>query len=135
MNAPRHPATPPGHLSHPTASMKTSILPILRGAIAACVALGSALPLAAQAPATLAERENAFYRLVTVPIPEGIVLEAGAIQHFGKDRLAVTTRPGDIRFVDGALGAKPTPANVRVTRSAQGLHEDLGSITRGLGGF
>ncbi len=114
-------------------AMNTSNMPFLRSAVATLLAAGS-LASHAQA-ATLAERENEFYRLVTIPIPEGIVLEAGAIQYFGKDRLAVTTRLGDIWFVDGALGTDPKPANVKFTRYAQGLHEVLGITTRGDGWF
>ena len=116
-----------------SSAMNTPNMPFLRSAVATLLAAGS-LASHAQA-ATLAERENEFYQLVTVPIPEGIVLEAGAIQYFGKDRLAVTTRLGDIWFVDGALGADPKPANVKYTRYAQGLHEVLGITTRGDGWF
>lgn len=97
------------------------------------------LATAAVAPAalaqSLAERENDFYRLVTIPIPEGIVLEAGALQYFGQDRIAVSTRLGDIWIVDGALGADPKPSNVKFTRYAAGLHEVLGLTTRGDGWF
>jgi hypothetical protein len=85
--------------------------------------------------ATTAERENEFWKLITVPIPDGIVLEAGAIQYFGKDRLAVSTRLGEIWFVDGAMGDAPTAATVKFTRYAQGLHEVLGLTTRGDGWF
>jgi len=99
----------------------------------ACVvgAVGAGMAMAA----TQAERENEYWRLLTVPIPEGIVLEAGAVQVFGKDRLAVSTRLGEIWFVDGAYGEPPTPATVKFTRYAQGLHEVLGLTTRGDGWF
>lgn len=58
-----------------SSSMNTPNMPFLRIAAATLLAAGS-LASDAQA-ATLAERENEFYRLVTIPIPEGIVLEAG----------------------------------------------------------
>ncbi len=102
---------------------------------AAAFLLVVALLAPASHAATQAERENEFYRLITVPIPDGIVLEAGAIQYFGQDRLAVTTRLGDIWFVDGALSNDPKPASVKFTRYAQGLHEVLGITTRGDGWF
>lgn len=100
-------------------------------------ALGAGLLLALAAPgvsaATQAEREAEYYRIHTVPIPEGIVLEAGAIQCFGDRRVAVSTRLGEIWFVDGAYGDPPTADGVRFTRFAHGLHEVLGLTTRGDG--
>jgi hypothetical protein len=103
-------------------------VPILAGALS----LLSTLPALG---ATKAEEEAEFYRILTIPIPAGIVLEAGAIQRFGNDRLAVSTRLGEIWFVDGAFSAEPTAANVKFTAFAQGLHEVLGITTRGDGWF
>ena len=40
------------------------------------------------------DREAEYYPLQTFPIPEGIVLEAGAIQLLPGQRLAVSTRLG-----------------------------------------
>jgi hypothetical protein len=85
--------------------------------------------------AASAEQENDFYRLETVPIPDGVVLEAGAIQHFGKGRLAVSTRLGDIYFIDGAFGNDLSPSKVKFTKYASGLHEVLGLTTKGDGWF
>jgi len=78
-----------------------------------------------------AEREAAYYPLVTLPIPEGIVLEAGAIQLLPDQRLAVSTRLGDIYLVSGAFQNPPT--NVTFTQFASGLHEVLGLWTPGDG--
>lgn len=96
-----------------------------------------ALGLAASSPfaAGNAEAESEYYRLVTVPISEGVSLEAGAIQHFGRQRLAVSTRLGEIYFIDGAFGMEPKPATVKFTRFASGLHEVLGLSTAGDGWF
>ncbi len=96
--------------------------------------LGLGLGIAVQA-AGKAEEESEYYRIITLPIPEGVVLEAGAIQHFGAQRLAVSTRLGDIWFIDGAFQDTPTAANVKFTRYAQGLHEVLGITTKGDGWF
>lgn len=85
--------------------------------------------------ATKAEEENDYYELVTIPIPDGIILEAGAIQVFDDQRLAVSTRLGEIYFVDGAFEARPTATSVKFTQYAQGLHEVLGLTTRGDGWF
>jgi len=110
----------------------TSMIRAMRGGACGMVFWAGAWAAVA---ATQAERENEYWRLLTVPIPDGVVLEAGALQVFGKDRLAVSTRLGDIWFVDGAYGDPPTPSTVKFTRYAQGLHEVLGLTTRGDGWF
>ena len=46
-----------------------------------------------------AERERAFYRVVNIPMPEGMVLEAGAFELLPDQRIAVGTRRGDIYFI------------------------------------
>ena len=93
------------------------------------------LPLAAgvlaAAPASVAERESAYYPMLTIPIPKDIVLEAGAIQLLPGQRLAVSTRLGDIYLVDGAF--ENPPDHVRFTRFASGLHEVLGLWSSGDG--
>lgn len=89
----------------------------------------------ASAAATKAQEEDAYYRLITLPIPPDITLEAGAIQSFGPGgrRIAVSTRLGEIWFVDGAFGEAPSPETVKFTRFASGLHEVLGLTTKGDG--
>ncbi len=87
----------------------------------ALTALTAAVSVSA---ATLAEREAEYYPLTTLPIPEGVVLEAGSIAVLPSQRLAVSTRLGDIYFVDGAFA--PKPEHPKFTRFAAGLHEVLG---------
>jgi hypothetical protein len=106
----------------PIDTMKTNLL-----SFAAALAL--ALPAAHAA--TKAEEEAAFYPITTIPVPEGIVLEAGAIQLLSDKRIAVSTRLGDIYFVSGAFSNNP--ADVKFTKFASGLHEVLGLTTRGDG--
>jgi hypothetical protein len=91
--------------------------------------LVAALALSPAHGATKAEEEAAYYPMTTLPIPEGVVLEAGAIQVMPDLRIAVSTRLGEIWFVSGAFG--PDPAAVKFTRFAAGLHEVLGLTTRG----
>ena len=92
--------------------MPTRLLPLLL------------LPLFAAAAPSQAEREAMYYPLVPIPVPEGIVLEAGAIQLLPDQRLAVSTRLGDIYIVSGAFDDPPDL--VTFTRFASGLHEVLG---------
>lgn len=72
--------------------------------------------------------ESDYYRILTLSIPEGIVLEAGAIQILEDQKIAVSTRLGDIYVVEGGFG---DPAEeVRFKPFASGLHEVLGLAYR-----
>jgi hypothetical protein len=74
--------------------------------------------------ADLSSRENEYYRMVTVPVPEALVLEAGAMQWMPNGQLAVSTRRGDIYLIDNPLS--DSPADVKFRLFASGLHEVLG---------
>ena len=79
-------------------------------------------------PSAMAAAENAYYRLVTIPIPEGIVLEVGGLTTLPDGRLGVATRRGDVWIIENPTmerGAAP-----HYTRFAQGLHEALGLAYR-----
>lgn len=91
-----------------------------------CVVSFSAF-LSADAAPKVNEREAEFYRIVSLPTPEGVVLEAGSLQFLGKDRLAVSTRRGDIFIAEGVLAEPPAP---KWTHFASGLHEVLGLAFR-----
>lgn len=108
------------------------IPPLFRTPFVALAAILASLGFeATAAPSTLPEREALYYPMLTIPIPEGIVLEAGAIQLLPGQRLAVSTRLGDIYLVDGAFQNPPT--GVKFTRFASGLHEVLGLWSSGDG--
>src|SRR4051812_29213498 len=68
--------------------------------------------------------ENEYYKMTTIPIPAGVVLEAGALQVLPGDKLASSTRLGDIYIIDGAFSS--SMENVKFTKFASGLHEVLG---------
>lgn len=72
--------------------------------------------------------ESDYYQIHTIPIPEEIVLEAGAIQVLDGKRIAVSTRLGDIYIVEGAY--KEPPKDVVFKPFASGLHEVLGLAYR-----
>ena len=68
--------------------------------------------------------ENDYYRMVTLPIPEHVVLEVGGLETLPDGRLAVATRRGEVWLVEnpgGLNGGRP-----HFTRFAHGLHEALG---------
>ncbi len=70
-----------------------------------------------------AEREREYYPIVTIPMPEDIVIEAGAFVVLPDKRLAVGTRYGEIYIIDGADEKKPNP---KYHLFATGLDEIFG---------
>ena len=68
--------------------------------------------------------EEDFYRIVTLPVPEGVLLEVGGLAVMPDGRLGVSTRRGDVWVVSNPYmknGTSPT-----FKRFASGLHESLG---------
>ena len=96
--------------------------------------LALATPLAACAadapkpPAGPTEAD--YYPLTTLPLPKDVVLEIGAIELLPKDRIAFSTRRGDIYLVDGAFAPQPSADKLKFTLFASGLHEVLGLVYR-----
>ena len=78
--------------------------------------------------ASKAAEEAAYYKIITLPIPPGITLEAGALQVMPDGKLAVSTRFGDIYMVEGAFQDPPVQAKFHLY--ASGLHEVLGLALR-----
>src|SRR5947209_2324796 len=64
--------------------------------------------------------EDRYYHIVTIPIPAGITLEAGALQFMPNGQLAASTRLGDIYLIDNVLENPPT--HVKFNLFASGLH-------------
>ncbi len=83
--------------------------------------LGAAIP--AQ-PNKKLPTEDDYYQLLRFQVPQGVVLEAGAIEIMPDGKVAVASRRGEIWLIDQALN--PDPAKAKFTRFAQGLHEVLG---------
>lgn len=70
------------------------------------------------------QKEEDFYNIQTIPIPEGILLEIGGMTFLPDDALAVSTRRGEIWIITNPYmrnGARP-----RYRLFAQGMHEVLG---------
>ncbi len=70
----------------------------------------------------LAQQENDYYRLSTIPVPEGIFLEVGGLAVLPDGQLAVSTRRGEVWMVENPEGVYP-----HFRRFAHGLHEALGA--------
>ncbi len=80
----------------------------------------------------LVAREEVYWQRTPLPVPAGIVLETSGIVPVAGQRLLVTTRRGEIWWVDGAYAANPEP---KFTLFASGLHEPLGIIPAPKGGY
>ena len=73
-----------------------------------------------------AATENDFYRITTIPVPEGIELEVGGLTTLSNGEVAVCTRRGDLWLVQN-----PTMINGNAPKFnlfASGLHEPLGLL-------
>ena len=74
-------------------------------------------------------KEEDFYRLESLPIPEGVVLEVGGLELLPDGRLAASSRRGEIWMFDKPF--TPKPEEIKATRFAHGLHEVLGIAQQG----
>lgn len=77
----------------------------------------------AQGDLIIPQEEN-YYKIITIPVPEDILLEVGGVATLPDGRVAVSTRRGDVWVIENpymANGSRP-----RFTHFASGLHEALG---------
>ncbi len=65
--------------------------------------------------------ENEYYKIIKVPVPEGIVLEVGGLAVLPNGNLAVSTRRGEVWIIENPYSTKP-----HYRKFASGLHEILG---------
>ena len=65
--------------------------------------------------------EDEYYKIVKLPIPEGIVMEVGGMAQLPNGEIAVCTRRGDVWIVENPTSETPT-----YRKFATGLHEPLG---------
>ncbi len=80
----------------------------------------------------LVARENKYWKRVPLPVADDVFLETSGILPLPGKRLLVTTRRGEVWFIDGAYDADPQP---KLTLFASGLHEPLGIIAAPQGGY
>lgn len=70
------------------------------------------------------EKEDDFYKLISLPVPEDVILEVGGMATLPDDNLAICTRRGEVWIVSNPYisgSARPI-----YKRFAYGLHEPLG---------
>ena len=69
--------------------------------------------------------EDDYYKIMTIPVPEGILLEVGGVATMPDGRIAVATRRGDVWTIENPNGLNGNP---KFTLFASGLHEALGLL-------
>ena len=75
-----------------------------------------------------AEEEAKYYKMVEVPLPPELAVEAGSFEVMpDKKQLAIATRRGDIFLVDGIFQKHPEPV---FKKYASGLDEIFGMAYR-----
>ncbi|MEM9916460.1 MAG: plastocyanin/azurin family copper-binding protein [Bacteroidota bacterium] len=75
-----------------------------------------------------APKESDYYKIITLPLPEGLVMEVGGLTTLPNDMLAVSTRRGEIWTVENPY--MRNERNPLYRRFASGLHEILGLAYR-----
>jgi cytochrome c551/c552 len=65
--------------------------------------------------------EDDYYKIVKLPIPEGIMMEVGGMAALPNGEIAVCTRRGDVWIIENPSADVPT-----YRKFASGLHEPLG---------
>ena len=73
------------------------------------------------------EEEAKYYKLVDIPLPKDLAVEAGSFEVMPGEQLAIGTRRGDIFLVDGAFDEHPEP---KFKEFASGLDEIFGLAYR-----
>jgi glucose/arabinose dehydrogenase len=68
--------------------------------------------------------EDDYYKIITLPVPEDILIEAGGVCTLPNGSLAVSTRRGDVYIIDNPY--MENGSNPRYRLFASGLHEILG---------
>lgn len=73
-------------------------------------------------------KEAEYYSISALPIPEGEVLESGALELLPGRVLAASSRRGDVYLIDKPFS--DDPRQIKFSRFASGLHEVLGLAYR-----
>jgi cytochrome c551/c552 len=81
------------------------------------------LSVVAQNP-TKVPSEDDYYKIITLPVPENILLEVGGVATLPDGRVAVCTRRGDVWLIENATMENGSAPNFKLF--ASGLHEALG---------
>jgi len=75
------------------------------------------------------QSESDYYRIVTLPTPEGVPFEVGGLDVLPDGRVAAAIRKGEVWLVDGVYDDPPADISYKVIANA--LHEPLGVLVDG----
>ncbi|MEO5976711.1 MAG: c-type cytochrome [Chryseolinea sp.] len=75
---------------------------------------------------TRTPQEEDYFKMITVPTPEGVLLEVGGVATLPDGRIGLATRRGDIWLVENANAENDS--RPEFTLFANGLHEALGLL-------
>jgi len=78
-----------------------------------------------------APTEDDYYKITTLEIPDGVVLEASAVQLMPDGKLAVASRRGEVWMIEDPLAPEVKASQFK--RFAHGLHEPLSLTQKGDG--
>ena len=67
-----------------------------------------------------------YYRILTYPLPENVIMEASGLAVLPDGRLAVAIRRGEVWMLDHPEATPATTENVGFKKFASGMHEVLG---------
>lgn len=96
----------------------------MRGLFSFVVCFSILLPLTAQESARLLPTEDNYYKIITLPLPEGLVLEVGGLATLPNGNIAASTRRGEVWVIDNPYMLNGQYPHFRLF--ASGLHEALG---------
>lgn len=108
-------------------TLYSTLFQFLKRTLCLSVCIGAAVQLSAQNQADTTihvQKEEDFYTIQTVPIPEGILLEVGGMTFLPDDALAVSTRRGEVWIITNPYMKNDATPHYRLF--AQGMHEVLG---------
>ena len=105
----------------------STLFQFLKRTMCLAFCIGTAVHLSAQSQADTTihvQKEEDFYTIQTVPIPEGVLLEVGGMTFLPDDALAVSTRRGEVWIITNPYMKNGATPHYRLF--AQGMHEVLG---------
>ncbi len=106
----------------------TTLTPRMTRSFIASLVVFAALFSVGSVQAQVSTTEADYYKIVTLPIPEGVVLEVGGMDVLPDGQLAVSTRRGEVWLVKNP--SMTGPARPEFKRFAHGMHEALGLAYR-----
>ena len=79
--------------------------------------------------AMMQAQEDQFYKIVSIPTPEGVPFEVSGLEALPDGRLVAAIRKGELWLIENAYARDP--GQVRFKRIASALHEPLGVLWHG----